>query len=351
MPSSGFVKPDIHWRASSAIIINMDNALKARLYEFFALSKDEISRGFDPVLNTKYPRLRGDPSEVSGFLHWCDRMAKYCDSRGGYMLDAGCGFGIPAFGFLVSKHAPAKIVALDTSEGKIRVLKMIAGFLAIEPGRIEPVCASGTMLPFDAVSFDSVFVKDVASHVSDRKKFFSEIARVLKPGGKFLLTDENNSLEIFGRAARRKLWLQAELGPIPDQSWMKETYSDSRRRLIAEWRPDLNTDTIDYLVKASIGMYGEDFRHSIKVFAEGDTYKNTSDFPYRHPVTGEYMEYPFNPFDLTREIEKYSFRARYVPPVFPTGNRAKIFAGRIISALHPYTAILQPNIYILAVKK
>lgn len=46
----------------------------------------------------------------------------------------------------------------------------------------------GKTFPFDSESFDSVICNQVLEHVFEPKEFLSEINRILKPGGKFLIT-------------------------------------------------------------------------------------------------------------------------------------------------------------------
>src|SRR5262249_60661357 len=44
-------------------------------------------------------------------------------------------------------------------------------------------------LPFKAGSFDAAMSLDVVLHLRDRSKLFHEVARLLRPGGRFLFTD------------------------------------------------------------------------------------------------------------------------------------------------------------------
>lgn len=44
-------------------------------------------------------------------------------------------------------------------------------------------------LPFEAHSFDAAMSLDVVLHLRDRGRFFEEVAKVLSPGGRFLVTD------------------------------------------------------------------------------------------------------------------------------------------------------------------
>src|SRR5689334_23967094 len=44
-------------------------------------------------------------------------------------------------------------------------------------------------IPFPSASFDAAMSLDVVLHLRDRAAFFREVARVLKPAGRFLFTD------------------------------------------------------------------------------------------------------------------------------------------------------------------
>lgn len=46
-------------------------------------------------------------------------------------------------------------------------------------------------LPFPDASFDLVFMGDIIEHIFDTRKVFKEVHRLLKPGGRFLITTIN----------------------------------------------------------------------------------------------------------------------------------------------------------------
>jgi SAM-dependent methyltransferase len=56
------------------------------------------------------------------------------------------------------------------------------------PARKEIIYYDGKIMPFDAESFDTVLCIEVLEHVEEPDAFIEEIVRVLKPGGKLILT-------------------------------------------------------------------------------------------------------------------------------------------------------------------
>ncbi len=65
--------------------------------------------------------------------------------------------------------------------------------------------------PIKSETADIVLLTETIDHVSEQHKLFSEISRILKPGGIFIITKPNNS-NISGRMAN--LWLESERGDM-----------------------------------------------------------------------------------------------------------------------------------------
>lgn len=65
--------------------------------------------------------------------------------------------------------------------------------------------------PIASLSADVVLLTETIDHVSEQNQLFSEVARILKPNGIFILTKPNNS-NISGRMAN--LWLESERGDM-----------------------------------------------------------------------------------------------------------------------------------------
>jgi 2-polyprenyl-3-methyl-5-hydroxy-6-metoxy-1,4-benzoquinol methylase len=109
-------------------------------------------------------------------------------ARGKVVLDVGCNKG---YGTRVIGANCKKIIGVDVSHKAIEYAQRkykshVAEFQALE----------GDQLPFDERMFDLVTVFQVIEHIHDCNAFLSEIRRVLKPGGRVILTTPNARLRL-----------------------------------------------------------------------------------------------------------------------------------------------------------
>ena len=97
-------------------------------------------------------------------------------SSGLKILDVGCGPG----GNMLFLKDFGEVTGLDASDEAL--------VYAREFSYRDLVLGSATDIPFSENSFDCVVALDVIEHIEDDRKAFSEMFRVLKPGGVLLLT-------------------------------------------------------------------------------------------------------------------------------------------------------------------
>jgi SAM-dependent methyltransferase len=110
--------------------------------------------------------------------------------RGTMLLDVGCGGGRHAY---AAVRRGADVVALDADSGECTT---VLGTLAAMRGAgeiscqtvSEVVCGDASRLPFADRSFDVVVASEVLEHVRDDAEVLAELARVLRPGGTFVVT-------------------------------------------------------------------------------------------------------------------------------------------------------------------
>jgi SAM-dependent methyltransferase len=100
---------------------------------------------------------------------------------GARVLDAGCGRSLFTE---ISPSWPFTIVAADVEHDLLRERKA-------EFGDVRWVVAGALPLPFADESFDAVFAGELIEHLPDPVRGLAEFRRVLRPGGRLILTTPN----------------------------------------------------------------------------------------------------------------------------------------------------------------
>ena len=99
-------------------------------------------------------------------------------------LDIATGPGHTAFR-IASKAMT--VVAVDIAEGMLEAGRKLAAERGVTNVVFER--ADATRLPFNDASFDLVTCRIAPHHFADIPAFLAEVARVLKPGGRFVMED------------------------------------------------------------------------------------------------------------------------------------------------------------------
>ncbi|MEJ5358344.1 MAG: class I SAM-dependent methyltransferase [Desulfobacterales bacterium] len=129
-------------------------------------------------------------------LAWMRRAAP--EPSGGRLLEIGCGGGAGGRGIL-RRFAPRRLVLCDLDP---RMARRAARSLATEAA-VRVCAADAARLPFRTGVFDAVFGFGVLHHVPEWRAAVAEIARVLRPGGLYLL--EEYYPRLYANALARRL--------------------------------------------------------------------------------------------------------------------------------------------------
>ena len=102
------------------------------------------------------------------------------------VLDVGCGLGGTARHLVEIYNC--HVTGIDLTDEYISVGKKLTDLVGLSD-QVELHQGSALELPFDDAHFDIVWTEHVQMNIADKKQFYSEIARVLKPGGRFVFHD------------------------------------------------------------------------------------------------------------------------------------------------------------------
>jgi SAM-dependent methyltransferase len=135
------------------------------------------------------------------------------------VLDVGCGIGGAACH--LAARTGARIRGLTPNAAQIELARELARATRTED-RVAFDRGSADELPYDDASFDAVLFFESACHFPDRARFFAEVRRVLRPGGRLAGEDWLAAQGLDAAAMLRWIapiqesWAIAALGTLRD---------------------------------------------------------------------------------------------------------------------------------------
>jgi ubiquinone/menaquinone biosynthesis C-methylase UbiE len=110
----------------------------------------------------------------------------------------------------------AKVFAVDASAAMLEAGKQnLAGF-----SNVEQRLADGATLPFEDGTLDAVFANMYLHHCPDPQAAIDEMVRVLKPGGRLVITDMDRHEHEWLRDEMADVWLGFERAYL--RAWFRE---------------------------------------------------------------------------------------------------------------------------------
>jgi MPBQ/MSBQ methyltransferase len=154
-----------------------------------------VNEWYDKRMYTDGARKRYGASDFHNFGFWtvdtqtqrqaCENLMEmllaFIPSKTGTILDVACGKGATTR-HLLNYYKPRDVTGINISEKQLSTCRLNApecNFLAM----------NATNLQFENSSFDNVICVEAAFHFVTRARFVQEARRVLKPGGRLVLSD------------------------------------------------------------------------------------------------------------------------------------------------------------------
>ena len=103
-----------------------------------------------------------------------------------HVLDVGCGIGGPAR--TLAAEFGCRVTGLDLTEEFCRAAEMLTARLGLSD-KVTLQHGSALGMPFDGGVFDAVWIQNVSMNIEDKERLYSEIRRVLRPGGRLALQE------------------------------------------------------------------------------------------------------------------------------------------------------------------
>jgi SAM-dependent methyltransferase len=142
---------------------------------------------YDDGMQALLQIIWGDGFLSPGGAEELARIFEGSDIAGCSVLDIGCGLGA-VDELLITQYRAADVVGIDVDPALLSAMQVRmnrAGFgNQIRAQQVVP-----GPLPFEDSSFDVVFSKDSLVQIPDKREIFIEVARVLRPGGRFIASD------------------------------------------------------------------------------------------------------------------------------------------------------------------
>lgn len=135
------------------------------------------------------------------------------------ILDVGCGTG-RLLRAIKQRWPNVQLIGVDAAEGMVEIAQQLTPGAVFHVGRAE-------VLPLPDASMDVVLSTMSFHHWSDQAVGVCEVARVLRPGGRFLLADVSvaaplakliRSPRVHTPASLRNLFAQAALEVVQQQA-------------------------------------------------------------------------------------------------------------------------------------
>lgn len=152
---------------------------------------NKLKRGLQTAgkdLNTLTPLdlAPADEFHVRGTEAIQEMIAAANISADDHVLDLGCGLGGPAR--ILASTTGCRVTGYDLSQLSIEAGNLLSTWTGLTEA-VTLIEADATAIPAEDAHYDVAWTIHVGMFIKDKQAFYGEAARLLKPGGTFILFD------------------------------------------------------------------------------------------------------------------------------------------------------------------
>ena len=170
---------------------------------------------------------------------WLGAIAELVEVRGKTVYDIACGGGIYTRAW--SKLGAAQVVGVDFSAPNLRVAE-----LQTSDPKISYLQADALATHLPDASADVVFARALIHHIEDLPALFGEAARLLKPGGQYLLQGRSHADVREAASPQHLRGYLLELFPrlLSVETARRHSVAEIKARLLTAGFADVSTSTL-----------------------------------------------------------------------------------------------------------
>jgi cyclopropane fatty-acyl-phospholipid synthase-like methyltransferase len=128
-------------------------------------------------------------SQAEASENLMEELLAFIPEKTGTILDVACGKGETSR-YLTRYYPPQNVVAINFAKTQLEICRKKSTGWGL-------CLMDATKLGFQECSFDNLISVEAAQHFNTRKRFLLEAYRILKPGGKIVLSDVVARRELF----------------------------------------------------------------------------------------------------------------------------------------------------------
>ena len=143
--------------------------------------------------------------------------------------------------------------------------------------------------------------------------------RLLKPGSKIIITNDNNALNAKQLKAIRSMWVRRDMDwshidelkrERPVENRDIQPYAVMREQIVRDANPNLAPDEVQAIVNATAGLTQPEIKSIASNYTNGDRLPEPPDLSWcRNPVTGEYCERQLDPYAIAEMMRSLGFHS------------------------------------------